>query len=148
MPTTSMINYFPFSEGDSLAVTASWHGITGRRGTGTVTIISANVVEIDIDFPARGFFNPTPEAKVKILCEYRGSERGNRMLLVMGDETIEDDNVTIQAFPDRLRIDPSIEGEGHTDIALSVKKIGKSTVKLTDVSGVPDLEGVTITLTA
>jgi hypothetical protein len=29
-----------------------------------------------------------------------------------------------------------------------VKRIGQSTVKLTDVSGVPDLDGVTITLTA
>jgi hypothetical protein len=146
----SLPDYFPFSVGESLTVTASWLGISGRHGTGRVARLSGNVVEIDIHFPAQGFIHRSPDTNVKIICEYRGSERGNRMCLDTGENTIEDDNVTIQAFPadQRLRIDPSVEGEGHTDIALSVKRIGQSTVKLTDVSGVPDLDGVTITLTA
>lgn len=147
----SLLDYFPFSAGKTLTVAASKFGITGRHGTASVTELTPEKVEIEIVFPkTTSLFGSSPETRARILCEYRGAETGNRMCMEIGEDLIEDDHVKIQAYPsdNRLRIDPSVEGKGHADIALSVKRIGESTVRLTDVSGVPELDGVTITLSA
>jgi hypothetical protein len=137
--------YIPFEPGRELEVRA-------RRFFATVTggarceELSDNRLRLTVHIPQTTIFGQTiPETNVDILCVYNGAQTDNYASISLNGELLEDSKVVIQAFPsaNRIRIDPSVDGEGGADIAFSLRRKDDD-IEINDISGFSKLDGVSI----
>jgi hypothetical protein len=141
----SWTRYVPFEPDEDLEVVAR-RLFFQIHGSGRCIELSDNRVGLTIDIPRTTVFGRTiPKTKVDILCVHNGDLTQNYARIDLNGDVLEDSNVVIRDFPQarRIRIDPSIDGEGGTDVAFSLRRKGGD-VEISDISGFDDLDGVSI----